>query len=107
VATAYDEKRTKRSVTVEVAGQKFQLKTDADEAYVKSLAEFVSDKIGEARTAGRTFSTHALAILAALHIADDLFQTRRDVDAFRKRVRDKSHVILELLDQNETRSGEK
>jgi cell division protein ZapA len=88
----------KRSVTVEVAGQKFSLKTDGDEAYIKSLAEFVSDKITEARASGRTFSTHALAILAAMNIADDLFQARTGVAAFKDRVRKKSRRILDLLD---------
>lgn len=88
----------KRSVTVEVAGQKFTVKTEADEAYLQALAQFVSEKIGEARHGGRTFSTHALAILAALNIADDLFRVKRDVADFRERVREKSQTILELLE---------
>jgi cell division protein ZapA len=91
----------KRQVTVEVAGQKFTLKTEAEEAYVRSLAEFVSDKIGEARSGGRTFSTHALAILAAMNIADDLFRTQRDMTELKKRVRDKSRTLLELLEKGD------
>ena len=83
-----------RSVTVDVAGQKFTLKTDADEAYVRSLAQYVSDKIEGAKTGKRTFSTHALAILAAMSIADDLFTLRR-------RVGDKSRTILALLTKGE------
>ena len=83
-----------RSVTVDVMGQRFTLKTDADEAYVRSLARLVSDKIAEAKTGGRTFSTHALAILAAMNIADDLLTLKR-------RVRDKSVKILSLLDKGD------
>jgi cell division protein ZapA len=91
------ERANKRSVTVEVAGQKFSLKTDADDEYVKSLAAFVNDKLTEARASGRTFSTHALAILAAMNIADELFQARKK----QRRVREKSQRILALLEGRE------
>ncbi len=82
----------KRTVTVEVAGQKLTLRTDASEAYVQSLAAFVTEKIAEVKHSTRTFSTQALAILAALNIADDLFQLRG-------RVREKSQRLLELLEK--------
>jgi cell division protein ZapA len=82
----------KRAVTVEVSGQKFTLKTDADEAYVRSLAALVDEKMTEVRAGSRTFSTHAVAIMAALHLADELMQVRQHV-------RDKSTRILEMLDE--------
>ncbi len=88
----------KRSVTVDVAGQKLQLRTDADEAYVASLAEYVNEKIGEVKASSRTYSTHVLAVLAALNIADDLFQIRRRESELRRQVREKSQRILELLE---------
>jgi cell division protein ZapA len=88
----------KRSITVEVAGHKLQLRTDAEEGYVTSLAAYVNDKIGEIKASSRTYSTHVLAVLAALHIADDLFQMRRRESELRQKVRDKSKRILELLE---------
>jgi cell division protein ZapA len=89
----------KRSVTVEVAGQKLTLRTDAGEEYLHALAAFVNEKIAEVKTSTRTFSTHALAILAALNIADELFQAREQKDDLRKRVREKAQRIGELLDK--------
>src|SRR3990172_5628817 len=89
----------KRSLTVEVAGQKFTLKTDADEVYVKSLARFVSDKIDEAKKGARLVNTQSLAILAALNIADELLSMKRNEKDFRRRVREKSRTILDLLDK--------
>ena len=93
----------KRSVTVEVAGQKLTLRTDAGEEYLHALAAFVNDKIAEVKTSTRTFSTHALAILAALNIADELFQTRdqaqKEKDELKRRVREKAQRIGELLDK--------
>ena len=84
----------KRSVTVDIAGQKFTLKTDADEAYVKSLARFVTRKMDEARRAAKTVATQSVAILAAMHIADDLFQ-------FRSKVKEKSRTLLDILSEKE------
>lgn len=87
----------KRSVTVEVAGQKFTLRTDADQSYLDILAAFVNEKMGEVKTSTRTFSTHALAILAALNIADELFQSRREQAELKRRVREKAVRIRDLL----------
>ncbi len=81
----------KRTVTVEVAGQKLQIRTDADEDYLSSLAGYVNEKIGEVKASTRTYSTHMLAVLAALRITDDLFQLRRQV-------RERSKRMLELLE---------
>jgi cell division protein ZapA (FtsZ GTPase activity inhibitor) len=88
----------KRSVTVDVAGQKLQLRTDAEESYVAALAEYVNGKIGEVKASSKTYSTHVLAVLAALHIADELFQLRERDDELRQRVREKSRRLLELLE---------
>jgi cell division protein ZapA len=88
----------KRSVTVEIAGQRFTLKTDADDDYVHRLASFVSAKLKDAKAGSRAFSTHALAILAALQIADELMQAREDLKSLKDGVRRRAHRIQALLD---------
>jgi cell division protein ZapA (FtsZ GTPase activity inhibitor) len=95
----------KRSVTVEVAGQKLQIRTDATDDYIASLARYVNDKIGEIRassltasTTSKRYGTHVLAVLAALHIADELFDSREKDAKLRRRVREKGKRILELLE---------
>ena len=85
-------RHVKRSVTVDIAGQKFTLKTDGDEAYVKSLARFVTEKMDEAKRGTKTVSTQAVALLTAMHIADVLFQLR-------EKVKTKSRTILDLLEK--------
>ena len=89
----------KRSVTVDIAGQKLTLKTDADESYVKSLARFVTDKMDEAKKGSKGMATQSVAILAAMHIADDLFQSRESEQGFRRLVEAKSRSILALLEK--------
>jgi len=92
-----------RSVRVSVAGQNLALRTDARAGYVRELADYISAKIDAARTLHqerrRAVSPHALALLAALQVADELMQLRahqRDLEAD---VRTRSKRILEYLDQ--------
>lgn len=89
----------KKALTVEIAGQRFTLKTDADEGYVRSLARFVTERIDEARKGSRAVATQSLAILAAMNIADDLFQSRRATKELKQRVHEKSKTLLALLEK--------
>lgn len=90
----------KRSVSVEVGGQRLNLKTDADEEYVRALAHLVNQKLADAKSGSRAVATQSLAILAAMSIADDLLQLRQRDAAFRKEVKQRSRLLLELLDQS-------
>lgn len=89
----------KRSVSVTVAGLKFQLKTEADEAYVAALARLVNDRYDEAKQNARTMPTHQIALLAALNLADELLRTRRDSKAFRAKIRERSRALMTLLER--------
>jgi cell division protein ZapA len=85
-------------VEVRIAGQSYAIKTDADEGYVHELAGFVDDRIREVQRGTRTVAMHSVAILAALHIADELFRERRGRKDLQRRVREKSRVILDYLE---------
>lgn len=88
----------KRSVTVSVANQQLSLKTDAKQKYVKELASFVDEKLDEVKRATRMQTTQSLALLAALNIADELYQLRESHENLKRRVREKSKRILRSLE---------
>lgn len=87
----------KRSVTVQVAGQRYTLKTDDDDRLVKALAAHVDAKFREIQRASRSPDTQAVAILTALQVAEELFQTRQEAAEMKKRVRDKTRTLLDYL----------
>jgi len=87
----------KRSVTVQIAGVKYALKTEEDDRWVKAVAAFVDGKIREAQKQSRTPDTQAVAVLTALQIAEELFNERRQSGELRKRIREKSQSLLEVL----------
>jgi cell division protein ZapA len=89
----------KRSVAVTIAGQRYTIKSDADEAYVHSLAGVVNDKIKEVQKGAKTAPLQAVAVLAALQFADELERERARRTELRKRVREKSRAIRAYLDR--------
>jgi cell division protein ZapA len=82
---------------VTIAGQRYQLKSDADETYVNTLAGYVDGKMRDVRRASRQVATHEVAILAALQIADALFREKRARGELRKRVREQSRRLLDAI----------
>ncbi|MBC8133386.1 MAG: cell division protein ZapA [Deltaproteobacteria bacterium] len=87
----------KRSVTVQVAGQRYTLKTDQDDRLVKSLTAYVDGKFRDVRTASRSPDTQAVAILTALQVAEELFQARQETAELKKSVREKARTLLDYL----------
>jgi cell division protein ZapA len=84
-------------VTVHIAGVKYALKTDEDERWVKSVAALVDERFREIQKKARTPDTQAVAMLTALQIAEELFRERRDTSELRKRIREKSQSLLDVL----------
>ena len=87
----------KRSVTVQIAGVRYALKTDEDDRWVKAVAAFVDGKIRDTQKHARTPDTQSVAVLTALQIAEELFNERRQSGELRKKIREKSQSLLEVL----------
>jgi cell division protein ZapA len=87
----------RRSIAVTIAGQRYVLKSDADETYVQSLASFVDGRFREVQRSSKQVVTHQVAILAALQIADELFRERRGRAELRRRVRERSQRLLDAV----------
>jgi cell division protein ZapA len=87
----------KQSVTVQIAGVKYALKTDEDERWVKAVAALVDQRFREIQKKARTPDTQAVAVLTALQIAEELFRERRDTSELRKTIREKSQSLLDVL----------
>ncbi len=103
----------KRAVTVQIAGQKLGLRSDADEASVREIAAYVDARIRDVQRQGKAADTQAIVVLAALQIAEELFnarrlaaeqklevsEARRALTDLKRRVRDKSRSLLDFLER--------
>ena len=65
-----------RVVTVEIAGQRYPIRSALDERYVAELSAYVDRKMQTAADAAPSSDMLGLAILVALNIADEYFRAR-------------------------------
>ncbi len=65
-------------VNVEIMGQNLVVASDADDRWVKAVAEAVDEKIKTIRASSRAVNSIDVAILAALNFADELERLKRE-----------------------------
>lgn len=65
-------------INVEIMGQNLVVASDADDHWVKAVAEAVDEKIKAIRASGRVVNSIDVAILAALNFADELERLKRE-----------------------------
>ena len=83
---------------VTILGLPFTVQSDEDEAYVHELAAFVEGRMRRAASAGGTV---AVAVLAALHIADELHKLQRDFAQLTRQIEDLSRNLARTLKESE------
>ena len=70
----------KTVVTVTIAGDDYNIRAEATPEYTRECARYVDARITEITRSSRTvMEPHKAAILAALSLADELFQARREL----------------------------
>jgi len=90
----------KNATTVEIFGREYKIKGVADETYIQEVATYVDKKMKEVSTGSSLPSHDRLAILAALNIADELFQIRKQSSEIHSSIERKANKLISILDQN-------
>jgi cell division protein ZapA len=67
---------SRHSVRVQIYGEEYPLRTDADPEHTRAVAAYVDQAIRAVVDAGAVVEPHKAAILAALQITDELFKAR-------------------------------
>ena len=87
-----------RVITVEVAGQRYPIRSKLDTEYVAELAAYVDNKIRVAAYAAPASDGVGLAVLAALNIADELFRAREQNSTADGTLNDQASRLEQMLD---------
>ena len=90
----------KNATTVEIFGREYKIRGVADEQYIQEVARYVDKKMREVSAGSSLPSQDRLAILAALNIADELFQQRKQSVDVQAGVEHKANKLISILDQN-------
>jgi cell division protein ZapA (FtsZ GTPase activity inhibitor) len=83
-----------------ILGQRYTLRSDADERYVETLAEMIDGRMRElqrsTKNAAQT-TPQSLAVLVALQLADELEREKFRRRELRRRVRDQAGRLRNTL----------
>jgi cell division protein ZapA len=90
----------KRQVAVQIAGQRYVLRSDeGEEETVREVAAYVDARIRDIQRQSRNADTQAQATLAALQIAEELFSERRATSTLKQKIREKGRLLLQFLER--------
>ncbi|HXV68185.1 MAG TPA: cell division protein ZapA [Nitrospira sp.] len=66
-----------KTIDVEIYGQRYAIRGDADDAYVRRLAHLVDDQMRNLAEGMKTATPSKLAVLTAINLAHQLFESER------------------------------
>ena len=95
-------------IPVVIMGQTYEILGNASDAlYYHSLAQFVEGKMKEIQQSTNIVSSQKIAVLAALNIAEELFQERDKKSQSSSSVEKKHEALIFLLDKvlQDTKNG--
>ena len=99
------ESDKKSAVTVRIGGEDHVIRANVEPEYTRRCAKLVDDRIREIRTQLGLIESHKAAILAALSITDELFQTRIEVAEHREKVAARVQSLTRRLELSEDGEG--
>ena len=89
-----------RTVTrVEIAGDEYTIRSEASEEYTRECARYVNETIDQIMSRGRLVEAHKAAILAAMALADQLFQAREEAETVREALAERSARLLAEIER--------
>lgn len=66
-----------KTIDVEIYGQRYTIRGDADDAYIRRLAHFVDDQMKRLAEGMKTATPSKLAVLTAINLAHQLFESEK------------------------------
>ena len=85
--------------SIQIFGREYKIKGHADEAYIQEMAQYVDAKMRELSNNSSLPSQERLAILAALNIADELFQERNQTTETFSSIEQRAARMVAMLDE--------
>ena len=87
------------TIRVEIYNQTYNIRSDGDTEYIIQLAEFVDSRMREISSGTLTVDSLKVAILAALHIADELHRLKNMHEQADAQLGARSAECAEMLDR--------
>ncbi len=85
-------------VKVRIHDQEYLLKSDGDVEQIEEIADYVNQKLEDVQEGTEGLSDRKVAILAALSIAGEYLQARRERDEVKGRIRQRTDALINIID---------
>lgn len=85
------------AVEIEIFGQKYLIKGDSDQEYLRQLAEYVDSKMREVHGRHQLSTPGKVAVLAALNITHELFSIKKEMEEHDSIITNKTEKLLERI----------
>ena len=85
-------------VEVEILGQKYTIKSEADPKYVRDLATYVEKRVKSVEGQMRGQDPVKALALAALYIADELFRAREELSTYEGDLPKRIGAMVDILE---------
>jgi cell division protein ZapA len=85
-------------VTVEIAGQRYPIRSTLDPAYVVELAAYVDKKMRAASDAAPATDMLGLAVLVALNLADEFFRASQQKSTAHGALNERALRLEQIVD---------
>jgi cell division protein ZapA (FtsZ GTPase activity inhibitor) len=92
-------------IRVQIYDQYYQLRSDTNEKYTRELAQSVDSVMRTIGEKTKTYDSLRLAVLAALHFADECERLRERHDELSARVSERSRELGRALDAAMKKAG--
>src|SRR6266496_5970867 len=97
--SSMDSTTTSPTIRVEIYNQTYNIRSDGDTEYIVQLAEFVDSRMREISSGTLTVDSLKVAILAALHVADELHRLKHLHEQADAQLATRSAECAEMLDR--------
>ena len=91
--------QSKNTITVEIFGQAYTIRGDAESDYIKELARYVDGQMKEVAKKHPSSSPNKISVLAALNIANEVFKMKEKEKNDNLLLEEKTKVLVELLEK--------
>lgn len=92
---------SKQTVRVTIFGQPYNLRASGDTREIEELASTVDDLMGSIASQTGTSDPSRAAVLACLHLADQLKAAQQELTGVRERADERARVLCQTLEQAE------
>jgi cell division protein ZapA len=86
------------TVKIEIFGQEYTIKSDADEHHVRMIANYLNEKIDDIISNTDVTTRFNVAILAALNVAHDYFSLKEDHERLIEAVENRTKKLIQSID---------